>query len=142
MNKKDFFPPRPKSTPTIYAYVLIGVETHKGLLKIGYTDRDAKVRVKEQLGTVNIDYKIVFEDSAMRGDGTSFSDHDLHRYLRKKGIENPEGEWFCCSVNDLRSAMHAVRENILNEENRSLTFTMRPEQQEAVKKNKKIFQKL
>ncbi|KAA6337681.1 hypothetical protein EZS27_014253 [termite gut metagenome] len=139
MNKKDFFPPRPKSTPTIYAYVLIGVETHKGLLKIGYTDRDAKVRVKEQLGTVNIDYKIVFEDSAMRGDGTSFSDHDLHRYLRKKGIENPEGEWFCCSVNDLRSAMHAVRENILNEENRSLTFTMRPEQQEAVKKTKNYF---
>ncbi|KAA6323526.1 hypothetical protein EZS27_027044 [termite gut metagenome] len=75
----------------------------------------------------------------MRSDGTSFSDHDLHRYLRKKGIENPEGEWFRCSVNDLRSAMHAVRENILNEENRSLTFTMRPEQQEAVEKTKLYF---
>lgn len=139
MNKQKFFPPRPDSTPTIYAYELKGVETHKGLLKIGYTDRNAKVRIKEQLGTVNIDYKIVFEGSSMRSDGTSFSDHDIHRYLRKKGFENVNGEWFRCTVNDVRSAMHAVRENILDEENRSLTFAMRPEQQEAVEKTKRYF---
>ena len=40
MNKKEFFPPRPSINPTIYAYELVGVVTHKGLLKIGFTDRD------------------------------------------------------------------------------------------------------
>lgn len=87
-----FFPQRKDITPTIYAYELIGVQTHKDLIKVGYTDRDAATRVAEQLKTSTVKYKIVFEDSAMRNDGSSFTDHDLHRYLRKHYIENPEGE--------------------------------------------------
>lgn len=31
---KEFFPPRPSTNPTIYAYELVGVAMHKGLLKI------------------------------------------------------------------------------------------------------------
>jgi hypothetical protein len=34
MSKKEFFPPRPSTNPTIYAYELVGVATHNGLLKI------------------------------------------------------------------------------------------------------------
>jgi len=34
MSKKEFFPPHPSTNPTIYAYELVGVATHKGLLKI------------------------------------------------------------------------------------------------------------
>jgi hypothetical protein len=34
MSKKEFFPPRPTTNPTIYAYEMIGVPTHKRLLKI------------------------------------------------------------------------------------------------------------
>ena len=48
MSKKQFFPPRPRTNSTIYAYELIGVNTHAGLLKIGYIDRDAQTRVAEQ----------------------------------------------------------------------------------------------
>lgn len=33
MSKKEFFPPRPSTNPTIYTYELVGVATHKGLLK-------------------------------------------------------------------------------------------------------------
>ncbi|MDP4007731.1 MAG: hypothetical protein Q8P68_00910 [Candidatus Peregrinibacteria bacterium] len=44
-----FFPQRPDAKPTIYAYRLKGVETHKGLLKIGYTVRSAQDRIAEQL---------------------------------------------------------------------------------------------
>lgn len=139
-SNKVFFPPRPDFNPVIYAYELVGIDTHKGLLKIGDTRRTSQLRIKEQLQTANIPYKIVFEDSAMRSDGSSFRDHEVHRYLRRKGFENPEGEWFRCTVNDIRSAMHAVRENILNEENRSFTFGMRPEQQNAVEKTKRYFQ--
>src|SRR5690606_23947363 len=87
MSNKAFFPARPNTNPTIYAYELVGVDTHKGLLKIGYTDRDAKTRIKEQLGTAAIQYKIVFEDSAMKRDGSSFTDHEVHRLLREWKVE-------------------------------------------------------
>ena len=83
MSNKEFFPPRPAANPTIYAYELIGVATHVGLLKIGFTDRDAQTRIKEQLGTAAIQHTIVFEESAMKRDGSSFTDHDVHRHLRK-----------------------------------------------------------
>lgn len=139
MSKKEFFPPRPGSKPTIYAYELISVSTHEGLLKIGFTDRDAKTRIKEQLGTAAIQHKIVFEESAMKSDGGSFTDHDLHRYLRKKGFANPEGEWFKCSIKDLQAAIWALKSGEKNEENRTLTFAPRPEQKAAIEKTMDYF---
>ena len=132
--KTEFFPPRPSTNPTIYAYELIGVPAHVGLLKVGFTDRDAQKRVKEQLGTSAVPYKIVFEQSAMKNDGSSFTDHDIHRYLRKNGIHNPEGEWFKCSLKDIEAAIWAIKSGERNEDNRTLSFGMRPEQQEAVLK--------
>lgn len=134
MSKKEFFPPRPSTNPTIYAYELVGVATHKGLLKIGYTDRDAQTRIKEQLGTAAIPYKIVFEESAMKRDGSSFTDHDVHRLLREWKVVNESGEWFKCTLNDLRRAIHQIKTGEKTEENRVLTFGMRPEQEAAVDK--------
>lgn len=134
MSKKDFFPLRPNTKPTIYAYELIGVNSHKGLLKIGFTDRDAQTRIKEQLGTAAIQYRIVYEKSAMKRDGGSFTDHDIHRILRKNNISNPDGEWFKCSLNDIRSAVHQIKTGEKTEESRTYTFKMRPEQEEAVTK--------
>ena len=139
MSNNDFFPPRPLTNPTIYAYELVGVASHIGLLKIGYTDRDAQTRIKEQLGTAAIQYKIVFEESAMKSDGSSFTDHDIHRILRKEGINNPEGEWFACSLNELRHAIHEIKTGERTEQNRVLTFGMRPEQSNAVKKTMRYF---
>ena len=134
MNKNAFFPPRPSSNPTIYAYELVGVKTHTGLLKVGFTARDAKTRVAEQLKTSAVKYKIVFEQSAMRNDGGSFTDYEVHKFLRKKGIENLEGEWFKCAVKDVQAAVLAIKSGEHNEDNRTLNFGMRPEQQEAVDK--------
>ncbi len=135
MSKKEFFPPRPNTNPTIYAYELVGVATHKGWLKIGYTDRDAQTRIKEQLGTAAIQYRIVFEGSAMKQDGSSFSDYDIHRHLREQGFKNPEGEWFVCSLNDLRKAIWEIRTGVRTEANRTLSFGMRPEQKNAITKS-------
>lgn len=134
MSKKEFFPPRPSSNPTIYAYELVGVATHKGLLKIGYTDRDAQTRIKEQLGTAAILYKIVFEESAMKRDGSSFTDHEVHRLLREWKVVNASGEWYKCNLNDLRRAIHQIKTGEKTEENRVLSFGMRPEQEAAVDK--------
>lgn len=135
MNKKEFFPARPSANPTIYAYELVDVATHKGLLKIGYTDRDAQTRIKEQLGTAAISYKIVFEESAMKRDGSSFTDHDIHRHLRRHGFANPEGEWFKCTLNELRKAIWEIKTGERTEANRTLSFGMRPEQEEAIQKS-------
>ena len=134
MTKKEFFPPRPTTNPTIYAYELVDVATHKGLLKIGYTDRDAQTRIKEQLGTAAIPYKIVFEESAMKRDGSSFTDHEVHRLLREWKVVNESGEWFKCTLNDLRRAIHQIKTGEKTEENRVLSFGMRPEQEAAVDK--------
>jgi hypothetical protein len=135
MSKKVFFPPRPFANPTIYAYELVGVSTHLGLLKIGFTDRDAQTRIREQLGTAAIKHRIVFEESAMKRDGSSFTDHDIHRHLRSQGFANPEGEWFKCTLNDLRKAIWEVKTGERTEENRVLSFGMRPEQEAAVDKS-------
>ena len=134
MSKKEFFPPRPSTNPTIYAYELVGVTTHKGFLKIGFTDRTAQQRIKEQLGTAAIQHKIVFEESAMKRDGGSFTDHDIHRHLRSQGFVNPEGEWFKCNLNDVRKAIWEIKTGERTEENRVLNFGMRPEQEAAVDK--------
>ena len=134
MSKKDFFPPRPEANPTIYAYELIGVTTHKGLLKVGYTSRTSKGRIAEQLKTSRVKYTIVFEESAMKNDGSAFTDIDVHRYLRKKGVLNPEGEWFKCTVKDIKGAILEIKSGVKNEDNRTLDFKMRPEQSDAVDK--------
>jgi len=138
---KDFFPPRPETTPTIYAYEDTNPQ-YKGLLKIGYTTRDAKARVAQQYPTLRpgaAPYSIVFEDSAMKNDGTVFDDHEVHRYLRSIGFKNKAGEWFECSVKEVQAAYLAVKTGDLNEENRTLEFKMRPEQLEAVEKTAAYF---
>ena len=138
---KEFFPQRPDSKPTIYAYK----DTHpqyKGLLKIGYTAVDVKSRVAQQYPTVRpgkLPYKIVLEESAMRNDGSTFTDHEVHRYLRQKRIKNPDGEWFKCSADVVKSAIIAVRTGEMNEEDRCLDFKMRPGQAEAVEKTAAYF---
>ncbi len=134
-----FFPKRPDANPTIYAYELIGVESHKGLLKVGYTIRNFQDRIAEQLKTSRVKYKIVLEESAIRKDGSIFTDHDVHRYLLKKKIKNTEGEWFKCSVDEIRSAILSIKLDASIEDNRSLNFNMRPEQEEAVNKTISYF---
>jgi len=139
MSKLDFFPSRPFAKPTIYAYEILGSEAHIGLLKIGYTDRDVRQRVREQLQTANIKYKIVFEESAMKNDGSSFSDHDVHKCLVKNNISRTEGEWFKCTVADIEAAILELKTGVLTEANRTLTFGMRPEQEDAVSKTAEYF---
>lgn len=139
MSKNEFFPKRPDSNPTIYVYELIGVPTHYGLLKVGYTVRASEKRIDEQTKTAGIKYKILLEESAMRNDGSAFIDKDVHRLLRKNKIKNPEGEWFKCSLKEIKSALIEIKSGIKNEDNRTLDFEMRPEQVEAVDKTIQYF---
>lgn len=138
---KEFFPPRPETQPTIYAYTDSNPQ-YVGLLKVGYTTLNAKKRVAEQYPTLKPGkppYQIVVEENAMRNDGSVFTDRDVHEYLRMTGVKNAKGEWFYCKPDQVRAAIIAVRTGQLNEENRSLDFKMRPEQQAAVEQTARYF---
>lgn len=144
--KQNFFPLRPNATPTIYAFRLPGVESHKGYLKIGYTSRTAKERIKEQLHTSKIQYEIVLVESAMANNGSCFTDKDVHRLLERKGFSrlNPldkTDEWFACTKKDVEAAILALRTGTTNEENRTQNFAMRPEQVRAVAQTKDYYTK-
>ena len=129
----QFFPQRPDTHPMIYAYSDVA---YPGCLKVGFTAVDVDKRVAQQYPTKRPDgkvpYRILLRESAMYPDGSAFTDHDVHAMLKKKGVKSAGGEWFRCGVDDVRSAVIAVRSHTLNVENRTRIFKMRPEQQQAV----------
>lgn len=143
----DILHNRPVVVPTIYGYTLPTVADHNGYIKIGYTDReDTEARIKEQLHTAAIPFKVLFKESAMRSDGTCFTDKDIHRLLRHKGFRQlneceDRNEWFCCSEKDALETIEEVRTGIRFEGQRTWNFSMRKEQQTAVHMAKDYFEK-
>ncbi|MBQ6980288.1 MAG: GIY-YIG nuclease family protein [Clostridia bacterium] len=139
---------RPFIVSTIYGYILPDLADHNGYIKVGYTEReDTEQRIKEQLHTAGIsNYKIVFKSSAMRSDGTSFTDKDVHRILRRKRIKQfnegiDRNEWFNCTVEDIKDAVNELITGIRLEGQRTWTFSMREEQTYAVDMTAKYFRK-
>lgn len=132
----NFFPS--KNIPKIYAY---SDTRFPNCLKVGYTTKTAEERIKEQypVKLPNQSYKIELEELAVRENGTFFTDREIHKLLQKKGFRNQNGEWFECSLADVRACILAEKKGISNEENRSLDFGMRPEQKNAVDKTARYF---
>ncbi len=130
---KDFFPQKPQIKPIVYAY---SDSSFPHTLKIGYTTRPIEERMKEHYPTIvpNKTWKVEWTAPAIREDGSSFMDHDIHHYLDKHGVTNVAGEWYECDLNKVKAAYLAVFNKTENEENRTLSFKMRPEQAKAVKK--------
>ena len=131
---KEFFPKRVEANPKIYAY---SDSQYKGMLKIGYTVNDVKKRVAEQYPIIRPgkqSYTILLDEIAMRSDGSTFTDHDVHRYLKRKGFKNEAGEWFKCTLNDVKAALIAIKNKDENEDGRTMDFGLRPEQKEAIDK--------
>ncbi len=139
-----FFPERTEANPTIYAYEDNNPQ-YKGLLKVGFTTINVQERVAQQypiLRPGKQPYAIVLVESAMRNDGSVFTDHDVHRHLIKHSIQNPEGEWFKCTVKEVKAAVLAIRTGEKNEDNRTLDFKMRPEQIAAIDKTIAYFKRI
>ena len=136
--EQDFFLQRPQVKPTIYVYELEGVASHKGYLKIGYTERDVKTRIDEQIGATHVPYKILYQESAMRDDGTIFVDHDVHAILERFGClklaskDEKDNEWYKCTIKDVKAAIIELKTGTRFSEKRDLNFDMRPEQERAV----------
>lgn len=140
----DYFPQRPDVRPSVYAYRDMNPD-HAGLLKVGYTRRDVERRVAQQFPVIQPGegkpYEIVFAESAMRPDGTSFMDHDVHNRLDRNGLENVGGEWYRCTADDVRNAWLEVRDRADYESQRTEDFKMRPEQRAAVEKTQAYFER-
>lgn len=144
MMDMEFFPQRPDADPKIYAYEHIGVESQKGYIKVGYTVRDVEDRVYEIEHTSGVPYRILAYWNAMKNDGTVFTDHDVHAVLKRKGHQQlnegeDRNEWFKCTLDDVKAAVIAVQTGTENIENRTQTFSMRPEQEQAVEMTMKYF---
>ena len=140
----EFFPQRSGSHPKIYAYEHIGVAAQVGYIKVGYTERDVTQRVYEIEHTGGVPYKILGSWSAMKNDGSCFTDHDVHSVLKRKGKRQlnageDKNEWFKCSLSDVQAAVVSVQTGKENAEDRTQTFAMRPEQLEAVEKTEAYF---
>lgn len=137
---------RPAVVPTIYGYILPALKDHDGYIKIGYTDRkDTETRIREQLHTAAIGFKILFKESAMRSDGTCFTDKDVHRLLKRKGFLQlnagaDKNEWFKCTAQDALTAIEELRTETRFEGNRIWNFAMRDEQKKAVEMTKTYFE--
>ena len=145
MQTAEFFPQRSEANPSIYAYEFIDVKSHEGFIKVGYTVRDVKTRVEEQLHTSGIRYRILGSWPAMRKDGSCFTDHDVHTVLKKKGKRQLKdgkyrNEWFYCTLDDVKAAVVAVETGAENAENRTRTFEMRLEQKRAVEATAAYFE--
>ena len=87
---EEILTPKPEARPPrIYVYSIADA-AHEGLLKIGQTIRDVKLRIAEQVKTAAIkNYRIELDESAERDDGTIFSDHEVRAVLVKKKIREP-----------------------------------------------------
>lgn len=142
MSNATFFPARPEVRPSIYAYRDKNPD-HANFLKVGYTEIDVEKRVAQQFPVIQPGegkpYEIVFAESAMRTDGSSFMDHAVHKRLAANGFANVGGEWFRCTPADVRNAWLQVRDRTSYERERTEDFSMRPEQLEAVNKTEAYF---
>lgn len=124
--------------PRIYAY---SDSRFTDCLKVGYTTKTAAERVAEQypVKLPNQSYKIELDEIAMREDGSFFTDHDVHKVLSKKNIQRINGEWFKCTLDTVKAALLEIKSGKRNEDNRTLNFGLRPEQQAAIEKASDYF---
>ena len=132
--QKEILPENKRFTPQIYAYS----DSHfPGQLKVGDTTReDVNIRIEEQhpIITPGKTYKLEWYAPAFYADGSgdSFRDHDVHRVLRANGFENTAGEWYRCTLEDVKAAYLAVKHRRQMEHLRILDFKMREEQARAI----------
>lgn len=139
MEISGVFAEKGTSALRVYAYSIADA-AHKDQLKIGQTTRDVARRVSEQLKTAAIkNFKIVLDETAVREDGSFFTDRDVRAALKRKGHENTELEWMRCTVNDVKTTINELRTGKRLSTGKSESFGMRNEQRAAVEKTHAYF---
>lgn len=139
--------------PQVYSYILPKRKQNIGSQKIGYTERkNVDERIREQVKTAafNEAYTKLWSAPAFFEDNNeSFTDIDFHRFLEKKGIERKielGREWFYFDGEPFKSKLlfdlfRKERFAALQKNNGKIDYTLRLEQEEAVKKALEYFEK-
>lgn len=127
-----------------------GKRSGKGLVKVGYTDRDDVTdRIAESRGVkspVATPFELLLVESAITDEGEAFKDYTVHKQLERAGVRRttaPDGtptEWFECTVDEVRAAIDAVKADLQVERlTTRRTFEMRVEQKAAVEQTADYF---
>ena len=139
--------------PQVYSYILPNRIQTDGSQKIGYTEKvNVDDRILQQVKTAAFTeaYTKLWSASAFfEGNGESFTDKAFHRFLEKKGIERKielGSEWFYFNGEPLKSKdlfdlFRKEKFTALQNDNGKLEYTLRSEQEEAVKKALEYFEK-
>ena len=131
--------PKRQITPTIYAYVTPTNTAKEGWIKIGYTDRDADLRIKEQTHTVGIEAQKLWSYEARFNGGRYFDDRAFHAFLAKNRIVREKGtEWFYFNGSP-EQAKALYRDFVFKDyssiqQGQKVEYQLRSEQAEAVAK--------
>ena len=136
-----------QASPTIYAYTTPNDMSKKGWVKIGYTDRDAETRIKEQTHTAATEYKLLWSHDARFDGGEYFTDSDFHWYLMQSGIERGKfqrtgrlSEWFNFGEGKEQHAEELFRKFVFKDYSeiqspaRGTQYQLREEQADAVER--------
>ena len=130
-----------KVTPKIYAYTTPEIARHDGWTKIGYTEQDVLLRIKQQTGTVDIIFNVEWTGEAVFNGAPRqiFHDTDFHAYLQKLGIAK-EKEWFQVTGETSQKYFYDFKDNRGVLKNFSaMPYTLRDEQNQAVEMTQKYF---
>jgi hypothetical protein len=122
----ELLPAKPDVRLHIYAYS-INDDAHAGMLKVGQTTLEVKVRVDQQLKTPLIkNYTIHVDETAERQDGSTFSDHEVRARLIAKGFRKIDLEWVACTPADVLTAITELRTGAVLTGSHHLTPTFTP----------------
>ena len=156
----------------IYVFA-INDEWHKDCVKIGeatLSDDDgsnllgnsealqqaAHKRIQQYTKTAGIAYQLLYTEIAIfmrSGMIFTFNDKQVHYVLERSGVkkktfESVKGanEWYCCDLETVKKAIHAVKEGLDSIPQGEVTHTQnpivfRPEQRDAIEKTRKQFRR-
>ena len=115
----------------IYVYDTLG-SSREGLLKIGWTERDSLVRLREQQTGNPEPFRLLMEFDAVTAAGLRITDRMVHAQLARMGVERVQGEWFRCPLSTVRSTVLSLQTGQAFDAGRFDRRALRPDQAEAV----------
>ncbi len=139
--------------PQIYSYQLPNRKETEGSQKIGYTEKEkVEDRILQQVKTAaftEVFTKLWSAPAFFEGTEEDFTDKPFHKFLEKKGIErkwNLGQEWFYFNGEPLKSKnlfdlFRKEKFSALQNDKGKIDYTLRFEQEEAVKKALEYFEK-
>lgn len=119
-------------------------------------NKAARKRIDSYTKTAGVAYQLLYtEDTIYRRSGMimSFNDKQIHHVLERSGIKKKEfegvsgaDEWYCCDLETIKKAIRAIKKGETSIHPSDVTqgqtpIIFRPEQNEAIKRTRKRFQK-